>query len=381
AQWTQSASSIRPQRFQVAQCITAGDAIQLVESGTTSAVQIMTGAPLPGSGSESLYNSVIKVEEVKVLREIQGRALEIEISRPLKRGENVRKCGEDFMPGQKVASRGTVLLPEHVMAMASLGISEVQVYSKPRVGIISTGRELVDYKEPGLKPGMIRNSSGPYLASIAPLFGCEAEFLGTILDDPVEFESLVMKNLSRFDILITTGAVSMGIHDFVGESLHRVGAKNHFHKVAIRPGKPVLFAEFNDGPVVFGAPGNPISTSVCWRFFVVPYLRAISKRSPESPFFGKLSKSVSKPEDLRCFFKAKVDFSKEKIEVECLKGQASFMVSPLLASNAWAVLSEGTAEVQAGSNLELYPLYPKDDFTRENIQTDSTTKLHAECCS
>lgn len=366
AQSLSLASPQNPVRLKVAGTIMAGDPPPH-EQDAQLAWEIMTGAPMP-IGPQS---SVIKVEEVEVLRNAQGTSQEILIRRPIEPEENVRARGEDFQIGQTVLASGTRLLPEHVMALASLGVSTIQVKARPKIAIISTGDELVDHETRTLRPGMIRNSTGPYLTSAVPLYGAEARYYGKVGDSVEEFLSLLERARAESpDIILTTGAVSMGKRDFIPDALKQIKAKILYHKVAIRPGKPGIFAELPEqngkpGPVFFGSPGNPISTAVALRFFVGPYLRALQDLPPELPTSATLSqassKPVGKPEGLRCFFKAHLEADEKGQRVLPLKGQSSFMVSPLLAANSWVIFPEEGTSMQAHSRVEVYPLYPQLD--------------------
>jgi len=350
---TQGAGPERKVAFDVLGTVSAGESGEgFTQNG---AVEIMTGAPMPAGR----FDAVVKVEDVEVQRDDSGKPVRISLRAPVKWHENVRLKGEDFQVNQLAAKAGTEVTPELVMALASLGVSRVRARRKPRVAVISTGRELVDHESGTLRPGMIRNSTGPYLMAALPLLGAEGRFYGTIHDEPEHFIELFQRVCAEgVDVVLTTGAVSMGKHDFVREALEGLGARVVFHKVAIRPGKPVLFAQIPGGPAVFGLPGNPVSTSVGLRFFVEPYLRELRGLPAEKPIRARMLRTTGKPEGLRCFFKAELKVSEEAAEVEILTGQASFMVSPLLRSNVWAILEEPGRQVPEGAVVNVYPLFP-----------------------
>lgn len=366
---TTHASSDHPVRFQVNQCIAAGDVGGDPISNPSFAVEIMTGAPMP----EGVLDSVVKVEEVGLVKDSHGRVKEIIVRKPIAHQENVRERGEDFKPGQVVIRSGERLCAEHLLALTSLGITHLSVIRQPKVAVISTGKELVHYSE---KPaeGKIRNSTAPYLMAALPQYGVKSFYCGNIPDEKRTFKSMLLRLFGEgVDLIITTGAVSMGKFDFIPEVLREVDAKIHFHKVAIRPGKPILFASWphlkpNHNPVLFGVPGNPISTAVGLRFFVGPYLRALFGFNPEQSIDAEVVNDSKKPEGLRCFFKAKLKMRSDQLPakplVEILSHQASFMVSPLLKSNAWAVLSEEGALVQKGAFVKVFPLHPDLGETR-----------------
>ena len=358
ADWTQSATATNGVRLPVSASIVAGDSGSLQDRpGERFAVEIMTGAPLP----HGPWDSIVKIEEVQVLKGVDGAPSEIVISKPAKKGDFVRYQGEDFAIGQLVASKGMLVTPDFILAFAALGIHRAQVFRKPRVAVLSTGRELVNAHEPLLRPGMIRNSTAPYLEAALPALGAEYKWYGTIEDDPEAFKRALMVILADSpDVVLTTGAVSMGKHDFVREALESMGARTHFHKMAIRPGKPLLFSEFQNGPVIFGVPGNPISTAVGLRFFVTPYLRALARLEKERPIRAKLFKNAPKPEGLRCYFKARLDLTESGSWVEALAGQGSALLGPLLQANAWVEFPEEGSQMSQGEWVDVHPLFPSD---------------------
>ncbi len=364
---TVGASEAHPLRLHVHKTIVAGDtpggeaasgaqavapAAPLI-GAPNIAYEIMTGAPIPAGP----FDAVVKVEDVQVLG--GPEAMEILISAPVVEGNNIRRAGEDFMQGQKVAGVGTRLGAQHVMACAALGIANVEVYRRPRIAVISTGRELVHHSVSRLDPGMIRNSTGPFLMATLQEMGVEAKFYGVVPDDESVWAGLIDSVMAdQPDIVLTTGAVSMGKHDFVKSALEKMGAEIVFHKVAIRPGKPLLFAKFAHVPtVVFGVPGNPISTAVGLRFFISPYLRARFGLPAEQPQRARLVNGVAKkPEDLKCFFKGSLRATENGLEATLFKGQASFMISPFLVSNSWLVFPEALAKIEVGQTVEVFSL-------------------------
>jgi molybdopterin molybdotransferase len=348
---TRELSSGRTRRFPVLGTIIAGDTPP--RSRRKSGVwEIMTGAPFPPG-----LDASVKVEDVRVRRDDRGRPIEIELEKELSNRENLRGAGEDFFPGRRVIYRGTLIGPEHILALAALGVARVPVFRPCRLSVLATGRELATVGEI-LTPGKVRDSTGPFLRAVLAQMGVANRLYGKVGDDPREFIS-VMERIIRDqpDVILTTGAVSMGIHDFVTTAIRDLGGEILFHKVAIRPGKPILFARFPRGPVVFGLPGNPVSTVVGTRFFVEPYLRALTYRSVETAVRARLKKDAGKPEGLRCFFKAKLEIGAEGAWVTVLPGQPSFMISPLLASTAWAVLPEKGSKVPRGEWIDVFPVY------------------------
>ncbi len=351
---THTATPERPIILPVNGTIAAGDPPHQASHDAAckdGCIEIMTGAPIPEG-----YDAVVKLEDVTVIFGKSGGTRQIELTRPLHSGENLRERGLDFAIGQSICPPGTRLNPEHLMALAAVGVTEVSVRKKPRVAVIATGSEIVD-SGLSLQPGQIRNSSSPFLLASLPAMGAEARYFGRCGDDPKAFGGLLERALGeRPDVIITTGAVSKGRHDFIPEAFKAAGARTVFHELAIRPGKPGFFAAFSDGPVVFGMPGNPVSTAVALRFFVGPYLSALLGQPTELPIRARLAAETAKPEGLRCFYKATLRFTEHGPEVSCHPGQPSFMVSPMLESNAWAVLPESSSTAPQGTWVDVYPL-------------------------
>jgi molybdopterin molybdotransferase len=332
-----------PARLPVLGRIMAGDAPRCrAESG---AWRIMTGAPMPAG-----CDAVIPIERTRELD--GGRA--VEMLDPVEPGDYVRGRGRDFAEGAQVCAAGTRLGARHLLALAAVGVPCVPVRRRPRVALISTGRELVRADEPELEPGQIRDATSSYLSAAVEELGADFEFHGIVPDVPQQFSSLFERVVARnVDLILTTGAVSMGDADFIPENLKSLGAEIIFHKVAIRPGKPILFARFKNGPLIFGLPGNPISSVVGLRFFVEPCLRELLGRPAEVPLRLILSAEVEKSEDLRCFFKGR---RSNQSRIDVLPSQASFQIHSLLSADSWAVLPEEGSRLAAGTEIDVYPL-------------------------
>jgi molybdopterin molybdotransferase len=351
---TAGASAERPVSLPVQGRLAAGDDASGVRAG--GAVEIMTGAPLPRG-----FDAVIRIEDTEVVRGPAGDASEVTLRSPAPRGQHVRPRGDDFPSGHRLVAPGELLRPEHLSALATVGVASVLVRKRPRIALVTTGKEVVPHTTASLAPGQIRNSNAPWLAAAVDLAGAECVYLESVGDEPQDFRRAVGRALERdADVLLTTGAVSMGRHDYVAPELKALGAATHFHKVAIRPGKPIAFAELPRGPAVFALPGNPVSTAVGFRFFVLPFLRAISGVAREVTYRATLRNDAHKPDGLRCFFKAWVDLAPRGTSVEVLRGQGSAVVSAMIEANAWAILPEAGERCAAGTELEVVPLHLPD---------------------
>jgi molybdopterin molybdotransferase len=330
-------------RLNVLGTVLAGDA-PICAVPSAGAWRIMTGAPLPAG-----CDAVIPVE--KTLSLDGGHV--VELLAHVESGDFVRGRGRDFVEGGELFPAGTRLGARHLLALAAAGLSRAHVYRRPSVALIATGRELAAPGKP-LGPGQVRDASSTYLAAALPALGMDFDFRGIVADEPAEFKRRVEECLlAGVDAIVTTGAVSMGVADFIPAAAASLGAEALFHKVAIRPGKPFLFARFPKGPLFFGLPGNPVSTVVGLRFFVEPALRELLGRPREFPTRAALARDVEKPEGLRCFFKAR---RLPDGRVEILSGQASFQIHSLLAADCWAILPEAGESLAAGAEVDVYPL-------------------------
>jgi len=353
-----------PARLKVRGVVVAGDSSQTHPVPMDGACfEIMTGAPIPVG-----YDAVVKVEDVRRLETPSGAA-EIEVRDPVPAGQHIRRAGLDFGRQSLVLARGERIAPEHVMALASVGVTEVSVRRLPRVAVISTGGEIVSAGTASLLPGQVRNSTTPYLLSALAQYGVSVLSAMSCGDDPSQFLRALAAALElKPDLILTTGGVSKGKYDFIPEVVKALGAKQLFHEVAMRPGKPGFFASFSGGPALFGMPGNPVSTAVALRFFVWPWIEALLDLPEEPAVWAELDADAAKPPELQCFYKA--TFSQGAGEVDGPKvslhaGQPSFMVRPILESNAWAVLPETqtpVAKLAAGVKVRVFPLHPNQAF-------------------
>ena len=347
------ASDDNPVRLQVAGSTAAGDKPL---TGKPGAWEIMTGACLPEG-----YDAVVKIEDVKIVdATADGQPSEIIISKPVEKNANIRLAGEDYQVNDQIIACGTVITPFHLMSLISIGQVSISVFPKTTITVLSTGKELVEDAGTPLLPGQIRNSNGPYLMSVLKQMQVDAHYGGLIADQPGVFEDKVKQALQSSGIIISTGAVSAGRHDFIPGSLAKLGAKILFHKVAIRPGKPILYAHLPNNTHYFGLPGNPVSAAIGLRFFVIPLIRRLQGLEGESALTTKLIKPYLKKRKLRYFLKAHTYVSKHGVlNTKLLSGQESFKVSTLRGTNCWATISENqSGQLQENQEINIYPLLP-----------------------
>lgn len=337
-----AASEKNPVTLSVASAIAAGDDVATTDAA--KAVQIMTGAAVPEP-----YDAVVPVEVVAHI------GSEVTFTKPSRQGDHIRHAGEDVARGQCVLRKGERITPEIIMLLSAIGICEVEVMCLPRLHLISTGNEISDDYAVPLKGSQIYNSNAPYLLAAARQQGLEIQYEGIVRDEPALFEAKLIA-MSEPAIIISTGAVSKGVWDFIPDSLKKLGATIHFHRVNIRPGKPVLFATLPNGSFYFGLPGNPISAAIGFTFFVMPLVRALQGTAQHVALTAKLADSFTKKGDFLQFLKAglSVDAAGQLI-ADISQGQESFKISPMAANNAWVVLDASKSQWKAGDAVTVVP--------------------------
>lgn len=320
-----------------------------------AAWEVMTGARLPLG-----LVTMVPLEQVDVVRrDLAGNPARIRLSAAVRHGQHVRRIGEDVAQGQVVLEAATRLQAAHTMLLAGLGVAEVAVARRPRVAVICTGRELVDDPAQALQPGQIRNANRPFLSTRLQAAGAERVHVETVADDLSAWNDAVQRAVAaRAEVVISTGAVSTGRHDFVPGALEQCGAQILFHKVAIRPGKPLLCARLPNGALYFGLPGNPVAAAVGLRFFVEPALRVMLGLPAEAATWLPLAEAVGRPRPgLRHHLKARLALDGDgRCTVAALAGQEPFRLLPLTRANCWVVLPEQEREHQAGDRVQVYPM-------------------------
>ncbi len=254
---TTGAAPGSPVHLRVVGDLPAGHA-PTVPVGEGEAIRIMTGAPMPDGA-----DAIVMVE--RTARDGDAGVLVEHEASP---GDHVRAAGGDLQAGQVVFDAGTVVHPAHVGLLATVGAARVQVFPRARVGVLSTGDELVESGP--LTPGQIRDSNRPMLLALVREAGADAVDLGIARDDEDRIVALLEDALARCDAVITSGGVSVGDYDYVKAALDRLGALE-WRQVAIKPAKPLAFGVVRGVPV-FGLPGNPVSSLVSFELFARPAL-------------------------------------------------------------------------------------------------------------
>lgn len=254
-------AATKPATLRVIEDIKAGDQPrQTVKPGQCA--RIMTGAPVPAGA-----DAVIRVEDTRAVTDDQ-----IEFRVPVGAGNDIRRRGEGMQNGQIVLPPGTEITPGVVGVLATVKAARLAVYQRPRVAILATGDELEELDEP-FDADKIPNSNSYALMAQVQALGIEPVLLGIARDDPVKLARKLEQGLD-FDVLLVTGGSSVGVHDHVRPTLESLGVAMHFWRVEMRPGHPVTFGS-TDKTLVFGLPGNPVSSMVCFEQFVLPAMRSM----------------------------------------------------------------------------------------------------------
>jgi len=347
------------QKFRIIGSIAAGNKPFKKKIKKFDAVEIMTGGIIPQG-----FDTIIPIEQIVFLPNKKNPQY-ILVNKKIKQNEHVRFLGSDYKKNDLIIKKGTIINSSHILALKTLGISKIKVKRKPNILFFSTGNEISN--KDNIPNWQVRNSNSHYIKSL------ENNFLfnfisGNILKDDHEhlFKKQIKKMLnSKIDMIITSGAVSAGKFDFVPSVINSFKLSNYFKGVAIRPGKPVLFAKIQGKQkVIFGLPGNPISSAACFRFFVHPFLMNSLGASPEKPIKAILKNSFKKKKDFTRFIKSKITTTQNgKLELEVLQGQESFRIRSFVNSNIWAVFPSGKSNFKKGDLVDCF--YP--NFSNSNL--------------
>jgi molybdopterin molybdotransferase len=329
----------QPPRLRITGEVAAGYvADHAVEEGTT--MRIMTGAPVPPGA-----DTVIQVELTR-----SENPEWVEIQQAVPPGNNIRPAGEDMRRGQKILSRGSEIGPWEIGVLATLGWATVPVIQRPRVAILSTGDEVIDVSEP-LSPGKIRNSNGYLLEAAAQRVGAEPHRLG-VARDTIESLREKFSDAVTYDLIITSGGVSVGDFDLVKDIMREQGEIN-FWRINMRPGKPVAFGQIG-GVLLLGLPGNPVSAAVTFELFARPVIRKMMGHTrlfrPQIEVL--VEDGVSDVAMRRHYVRARVEWRDGRFVAHTTGNQGSHITTSLLNANALVIVPEGGVEVHPGDTAK-----------------------------
>lgn len=329
-------------QFKIHSLQKAGEgAKDLVESGLC--IEVMTGAPMPRGA-----DTVIRYEDIVVRNGVA------EISNVLvEPRQNIHFEGADYLAGSELVHAGVSLRAPEWSVAASIGQSQVQVYRRPKIAVISTGDELVAVEETP-HPHQIRLSNGYALKASLLSHGFSEVQIFHLKDEESEMFRGLKEVFLNFDWVLLSGGVSMGKFDFVPQILADLGVEKVFHKIAQKPGKPIWFGMSSNKQPVFGLPGNPVSALICLHRYVLPALQK-SIGGTIRPLFAKLTEDVSFKKPLSYFLSIRIDVSSEgQILATPVKSNGSGDFSSLLASDGFVELRSDKDQFFRGEGVPLF---------------------------
>jgi molybdopterin molybdotransferase len=311
--------------------------------GHGEAAHVMTGAPIPPG-----CDAVIMQERVRS----HGERVVV-LEPPVRPGQNVLPRAKEMRAGDVIAVRGSILAPARLGLMASVGRAAVTVFPRPRVTIVPTGDELVEPPEtPG--PGQIRNSNAAMLGGLVVEGGGQPESVPIVPDDPLRLRQVLGRGLDA-DLLLVAGGVSTGQCDHVPAALLALGVRNVFHKVQLKPGKPLWFGigparQDRPGALVFGLPGNPVSGFVCFLLFVRPALAVLAgKKPPDSGLReARLARAFCHRGDRPTYFPCRL------VDGACAGATTG---QPVLEPLGWS----GSADLRTVAEADALAVFPAGD--------------------
>jgi molybdopterin molybdotransferase len=319
----------------------AGDRPRPLPPG--AAAGIATGAPLPDGA-----DAVVPVEHA---REEEG----LLVAEPPAVGAHIRERGGDVREGDVVGAAGTLLTPALLAAISATGVGTVTVSRRPRLAALATGSELVRVGRP-LEPGQIYESNLTSIVAQARGAGAEVVAAATVADDRDATREAFARAIAAADVVVSSGGVSVGPHDHVKPVMAALGVREVFWRLAHKPGKPLWFGVAEDGTLVFGLPGNPVSSLVCFELFLRPALAAMQHgRPPERPV-ARLAEPVKRLPGRDHAVRCRLAASSDGMQLHPLGPQDSHLIVHAAGADAIALVDAGEGEAPAGELVEYVPL-------------------------
>ncbi len=305
------------------------------------AIAISTGAMVP-SGADS----VVRVEDTG------GRDGRLEVTAEVAPGKNLRRSGDDIKPGVRVLRRGTTIGAAELGVLAAMGVAAASCARRPRTCVLTTGDELL---EPGdvMRPGGVRNSNAYSIPALALRAGADVVAVETVRDDPSSTRTAVEAALEG-DVAVISGGVSVGDHDHVKAALDHLAVERVFWRVALKPGKPTWFGVAPGASLVFGLPGNPVSTIVTFLLFVRPALRSLlgAEDAVESTWAildEDLPKAPGRAHAVRC----SLELHDDGWHARPTGNQDSHVLTSMLGADALAIVPSDASAPVAGERIEI----------------------------
>lgn len=311
-----------------------------VTSGT--AVRISTGAPVPAGADAIAQQELTSVDGATIV-----------VASAIRQGMHLRPAGEDIEAGELVIQAGSLLGPAELGVLASLNIPRPHVVRRPRVALVGTGDELTDPGKP-LPPGGIRDSNGPALGGAVHRAGGDLTTRMRVGDDLEATIAVLRAALRDVDILITTGGVSVGPHDHIRPALSRLGFKEIFAGVKLKPGRPTTFAVNDEGTLVFALPGNPVSALMAFRLFIVPALDAMLGRRRElHPMMATADEELPGARGRTTIVRCRSSLQDDGWHVRPMRSQDSHILTSMLGIDALALVPGDRDAIAAGEPVEI----------------------------
>lgn len=322
----------------------AGDSVQALQS-EQNCIEIMTGGMLPEG-----CDCIIPVERISVANDIAT----VDEAYAARANQYIHPRGSDHHSGHEVLQPGVVISPMDIAIVASCGLDTVAVGRAPVIRVISTGNELVPPGQP-VAPHQIRLSNGPALIAMLTAQGFVGSSHDHLTDDPDLLKRELGRHLEEATVLILSGGVSMGKADFVPQVLEELGVEVVFHKISQRPGKPMWFGIGPDRQAVFALPGNPVSSLVCCRQYVLPALFRASGRDTAPTRFALLAEDVEFGADLTCFLPVRTaSLDDGSIRATPVPTNTSGDFASLSGTDGYVELQKDVSVFPAGSVVPLH---------------------------
>jgi molybdopterin molybdotransferase len=317
-----------------------------VESGT--AVRILTGAPLPPGA-----DAVVPVEDTDAEPGVADLPASVRITGSFAPGAHIRRAGSDLRAGQRLLNPGDVLSPAAIAVAAAGGHASIPVYGMPKVAILATGDELAPAGST-LGDAQIPDSNTPGLMAAARDAGAEVRSLGIAQDTFESVRDALTKGLAWADVIVASGGVSVGAHDVVKDAFAAVG-RIDLWRIAVQPGKPLAFGR-SGKTLLFGLPGNPVSSLVTFELFVRPVIRRLAGHEDligREIVRATLADPVRKAPGRRGFIRVRLTRDGDKWRADLAGGQESHMLAALAAADGLAIIPESMDEAPAGTEVEV----------------------------
>ena len=338
-------------KFKILKTFAAGDNPNIKKIKKYSCIEVMTGTII-----NKPFDTIIPYEQANII--IQNKEKYLSIDKRIKKFNHIRFEGSDFRRGQIILKKGDLIKSSDILVLKTLGISKIKVKKRVKVIFFPTGNEITNNKK--ISPWQVRNSNGKYIETFSKILPIDIIEKNILRDnDEQKFNKELKKSIkNKIDLIITIGGVSAGKYDFVPNIINKYKSRFHFKNSKIRPGKPILFSKLNINTAFFGLPGNPVSTAACFRFFVLPYIFKSLKYLGAESVKAKLMNGFNKNKNFTRFIKGELKVSKKgSLEFRILKGQESYKIKPLAASNAWGELKDGKSTFKKGDIIDCHTTF------------------------